>query len=161
MANQDMERVVEIEGVAFSACQFDLAEFNALLSMKGVTGIVAEYKGQVDGFMIYKSTENMFVIEDIAVHPDAWRHGVGASLLSRLFQRLDCKRPTIMARVYHENEGALSFFRNFDFKHGKRQRGNVICTYTMPTIAAWDSDVLQERIKADKKKSENKVLTGA
>src|SRR5690606_22012323 len=63
-------------------------DFLACLRQRNCIGMVAEYRHQVVGYMLYELNKNVLSVINFAVHPDLQRHGVGTAMADKLKVKL-------------------------------------------------------------------------
>lgn len=116
MIRRDMPEVLGIEAESF---EFPWSEedFIRCLRQRNCIGMVAEYREQVVGFMIYELHKNRLHILNFAVHPDFRRTGVGQQMCRKLIGKLSSQRRNrIMLEVRETNLAAQLFFRDIGFR---------------------------------------------
>jgi len=116
MIRRDMPEVLCTETSSF---EFPWSEddFIRCLRQRNCIGMVAEYDGQVIGFMIYELHKTRLHILNFAVHDDFRRSGVGRQMINKLVGKLSPQRRTrILLEVRETNLAAQLFFRNAGFR---------------------------------------------
>ena len=112
----DLKRVYEIENMSFDH-SYGINMFQQLYNM-GVGFLVAEEEGYVIGYVIFwVKYEFQGHIISIAVDKNYRRLGAGTDLLVRaiaILSLLDID--TIYLEVNENNQGAVEFYRQFNFK---------------------------------------------
>ncbi|WP_458455171.1 ribosomal protein S18-alanine N-acetyltransferase [Methanobrevibacter sp.] len=112
----DLKRVFEIESMSFSQ-SYGINMFQQLYEM-GVGFLVAEEDGYVIGYVIFWiKYENQGHIISIAVDKNYRRNHAGTELLIRAISILSLlKIDTIYLEVNENNQGAVEFYKTFNFK---------------------------------------------
>lgn len=159
MTSRDAPEVLSIEHTCF---EFPWTEedFVRCLHRENCTGMVAEYKDQVIGFMIYKLHETRIHLLSLAVHPRWQRYGAGKQLIETLlnleileqhFQK-DHNFGTrfqyikhLILEVRETNLAAQLFFRECGFKATSVLRGHYRDTTE-------DAYVMQRRCRYKRRK---------
>ena len=116
MIRRDLQEVLEIERASFEIA-WDEEEFRCWLRQRSVIGIVAELDSRVVGYMVYELHKNQLKILNLAVHPEARRHGIGRMLVQRLIDKL-CLHPRreIVLEVRETNLPAQLFLAACGFR---------------------------------------------
>ena len=113
---KDLKRVFEIENMSFDQ-SYGINMFQQLYEM-GIGFLVAEEDDYVIGYvMFWIKYENQGHIISIAVDKNYRRKGTGTQLLVKaiaILSLLDLH--TIYLEVNENNEGAVEFYKNFNFK---------------------------------------------
>ena len=113
---KDLKRVFEIENMSFEQ-SYGINMFQQLYEM-GIGFLVAEEDDYVIGYvMFWIKYENQGHIISIAVDKNYRRKGAGTQLLVKaiaILSLLDLH--TIYLEVNENNEGAVEFYKNFNFK---------------------------------------------
>ena len=113
---KDLKRVFEIENMSFDQ-SYGINMFQQLYEM-GIGFLVAEEDDYVIGYvMFWIKYENQGHIISIAVDKNYRRKGAGTQLLVKaiaILSLLDLH--TIYLEVNENNEGAVEFYKNFNFK---------------------------------------------
>lgn len=116
MIRRDMEEVLEIEKQG-SSCPWTEEEFVHRLRERNCIGMVAEYKQEVIGFVIYVLHKKRIVILNMAVSWYHLRNGVGRQLVTHLTKKLGAMRRTHLSLVVSdENLDAHLFFKAMGFR---------------------------------------------
>ena len=112
----DLKRVFEIENMSFNQ-SYGINMFQQLYEM-GIGFLVAEDEGYVIGYvMFWIKYENQGHIISIAVDKNYRRKGAGTQLLVKAIAILSLLNiSTIYLEVNENNEGAVEFYKNFNFK---------------------------------------------
>lgn len=116
----DLKRVYEIESMSFKQ-SYGIKMFQQLYEM-GVGFLVAEEDGYVIGYVIFWiKYENQGHIISIAVDKNYRRHKAGTQLLVKAISILSLLRiDAIYLEVRDNNDGAVEFYRTFNFKIDRR-----------------------------------------
>ena len=146
MIRRDMERVLEIEQLAF---QFPWREedFTRCLRQRNCIGMVAEslQTDDVLGFMLYELHKTRLHLLNLAVHPYHWRRGVGKSLVGKLASKLHVqRRRSITCEVRESNLDAQLFFKAMGFL-----AVNVLRDFYDPDETAEDAIAFQRRVQEE------------
>ena len=112
----DLKRVYEIENMSFNQ-SYGMDMFQQLYKM-GIGFLVAEIDEYVVGYvMFWLKYENQGHIISIAVDKNYRRMKVGTHLLVKAISVLSLLRlDTIYLEVHENNEGAVEFYKTFNFK---------------------------------------------
>ena len=112
----DLKRVFEIENMSFDQ-SYGINMFQQLHNM-GVGFLVAEEDGYVVGYVLFWiKYENQGHIISIAVDKNYRRRGFGTQLLVKSIAILSLlKLDTIYLEVNENNDGAVEFYKQFNFK---------------------------------------------
>ena len=112
----DLKRVYEIENMSFNQ-SYGIDMFQQLYDM-GVGFLVAEEDGYVIGYVIFWiKYENQGHIISIAVDKNYRRQKAGTQLLVKAISILSLLRiDAIYLEVNENNEGAVEFYKTFNFK---------------------------------------------
>lgn len=113
---KDLKRVFEIENMSFNQ-SYGIDMFQQLYEM-GVGFLVAEEEGYVIGYVIFWiKYENQGHIISIAVDKNYRRTGAGTELLVKAISILSLlKIDAIYLEVNENNNGAVEFYKNFNFR---------------------------------------------
>lgn len=119
----DLKRVYEIENMSFSQ-SYGINMFQQLYEM-GIGFLVAEEEGYVIGYvMFWIKYENQGHIISIAVDKNYRRLKAGTQLLVRAISILSLLNlDTVYLEVNENNEGAVEFYKTFNFKIDRRVPG--------------------------------------
>lgn len=113
----DMPAVLQIERDCYEYGPWEKEDFLAFLGSYNSIAIVAEYGGDIRGFMLYEITQVKFNIIECAVDPKFRNKGIGRRLVEKLKERLAVnKRCRISVEVREHNLDAQLFFRALGFK---------------------------------------------
>ncbi len=115
----DLKRVFEIENMSFDQ-SYGINMFQQLYDM-GIGFLVAEVDGYVVGYvMFWIKYENQGHIISIAVDKNYRRRGYGTQMLVKAIGILSLLRlDTIYLEVNEKNEGALEFYKQFNFRQDR------------------------------------------
>lgn len=119
MIRRDTPEVLDIEEECFEYPWLE-EDFVRCLRAKNCIGMVAEFKEEILGFMVYELHRFHIHLLNIAV----WRHrqgdGVGRALAQKLFGKLSpMRRRSITTEVRETNLGAQLFLKAVGFKATK------------------------------------------
>ena len=119
----DLKRVYEIENMSFSQ-SYGINMFQQLYEM-GIGFLVAEEEGYVIGYvMFWIKYENQGHIISIAVDKNYRRLKAGTQLLVRAISILSLLNlDTVYLEVNENNDGAVEFYKTFNFKIDRRVPG--------------------------------------
>ena len=110
LLRSDLPTVVDIETRVWDR-PWDENDFLSLLAQSNCIGVVAENGDRVLGFMLYELHKNSYQIVNMAVDPQAWRHGIGRALVDRLINRLSMtRRYEVWLTLRESNVPAQLFF---------------------------------------------------
>jgi ribosomal-protein-alanine N-acetyltransferase len=123
MIRQDMPDVLAIESAQY---EFPWAEadFIAYMRNRNSIGMAAELNGVPVGFMLYEMQKTRLVLDNIAVHPDFTRRGIGRQMVAKLAGKLSTQRRThIRTMVRESNLEACKFLAacGFEFTGVERE----------------------------------------
>lgn len=112
----DLKRVFEIENMSFDQ-SYGINMFQQLYEM-GIGFLVAEDNGYVVGYvMFWIKYEYQGHIISIAVDKNYRRRGYGTEMLAKAISILSLlKIDAIYLEVNENNEGAVEFYKSFNFK---------------------------------------------
>lgn len=117
MIRRDIPEVLSIETESF---EFPWTEsgFICCLRQPNCTGMVAEHKKQVVGFMIYELCKTEIHLLNFAVHPDWQRQNIGTQMIKKLITELSPqkRRKIIDIEIRETNLPAQLFLRNCGFR---------------------------------------------
>lgn len=119
----DLKRVYEIENMSFNQ-SYGINMFQQLYEM-GIGFLVAEEEGYVIGYvMFWIKYENQGHIISIAVDKNYRRLKAGTQLLVRAISILSLLNlDTVYLEVNENNDGAVEFYKTFNFKIDRRVPG--------------------------------------
>ena len=118
----DLPQVIAIERRAFPA-PWSLAMFVLELSKPGGICLAASAHGRLAAYMVCSRYDTVWHIMNVAVDPDRRRQGIAATLLTRLFERVDDPEARYTLEVRRSNEGAIALYERFRFRAaGVRRR---------------------------------------
>ena len=113
---KDLPSVVDIEELCFEF-PWTETEIIDMLRKPHVIGKVVEYQDGIGGFMFYTLHRTRLHVENIAVHPDYRRCGIGTAMVETLKSKLSpIKRTSLALDVRESNLDAQLFFRHNGFK---------------------------------------------
>ncbi|WP_205042008.1 GNAT family N-acetyltransferase [Rhodoligotrophos defluvii] len=119
----DIPLLAQLHGDCF-ADAWSSADFAKLLAMPGTLGLIANRRGQPEGFALLRHTGEEAEILTIGVLPAARRKGLGRALLATA---LDCAAKLSARDVFIEvdihNAPALALYRALGFAECGRRRG--------------------------------------
>lgn len=114
MIRRDMPEVMEIEG--YDSCPWSEDDVLGFLRGRNCIGMVAEWKEQVIGFMVYELHKSRLHVVKLSVHPDWRRKSVGMQLMERLKVKLSkCRRCKITADIRESNLPGHLFLKSQGF----------------------------------------------
>ena len=118
----DLPQVVAIERRAFPT-PWSLAMFVLELSKPSGICLAAFVEDELAGYLVCSRYDTIWHIMNVAVDPDRRRHGIGSTLLSRLFERIDDPDAQYTLEVRRSNVAALALYDRFRFRAaGVRRR---------------------------------------
>ena len=118
----DLPQVVAIERRAFPT-PWSLAMFVLELSKPSGICLAAFVEEELAGYLVCSRYDTIWHIMNVAVDPDRRRHGIGSTLLSRLFERIDDPDAQYTLEVRRSNVAALALYDRFRFRAaGVRRR---------------------------------------
>ena len=122
----DLPQVVAIERRAFTT-PWSLAMFVLELSKPSGVCLAAETgegaERELVGYLVCSRYDTVWHIMNVAVDPDRRRHGIAATLLTRLFERVDDPEAQYTLEVRQSNTGAIALYETFGFRSaGVRRR---------------------------------------
>jgi ribosomal-protein-alanine N-acetyltransferase len=114
LCKRDHDAVLDIDRRVF---QFPITrhELETKLRKRSTIGMVAEYDGRVVGHMIYNLERTAIRLDEIAVHPEDQRTGVGRLMMEKLKSKLIGKRVSIACAVRETNVVGQLFFKEMEF----------------------------------------------
>lgn len=91
-------------------------DFLSILRQRHCTGMVAQHRNKVVGYMVYKLEREKLRVLNFAVCPSIRRAGVGTQMVSKLIGKLSqqCRRHIVL-HVRETNLGAQLFFQSLGF----------------------------------------------
>ena len=117
MIRRDMPEVLAIEQACFLDDPWDEDAFIRELRVRNNIAMVAERDERIVGFMLYQLGKRWLDILNFAVHPGAWRRGVGTQMVRKLTGKLSMdRRNRVAANVREENLDGQLFFRAMGFE---------------------------------------------
>jgi ribosomal-protein-alanine N-acetyltransferase len=112
---RDLPETLAIEEAARQWDAWSDDEFCRRLRERNCVGMVAERcpgDGAILGFMLYRLYAGHICLDNLAVHPDHRRRGVGTEMVRKLLGKLSAGRRTFLrVDVPEEDVGAQLFFR--------------------------------------------------
>jgi ribosomal-protein-alanine N-acetyltransferase len=118
----DLPQVVAIERRAFPT-PWSLAMFVLELSKPSGICLAAFLEGRLVGYLVCSRYDTVWHVMNVAVDPDRRRLGIAATLLTRLFERVDDPDARYTLEVRRSNAGALELYDRFGFRAaGVRRR---------------------------------------
>jgi ribosomal-protein-alanine N-acetyltransferase len=116
LISRDLTSVLEIESQSFPF-PWSAKEFTDALRKKNCIGMVAEWDGEVVGYMVYSLHKSQIELLNFAVAPDFTRRGAGRQLVDKLIGKLASQRRTcIVGMVRESNLPAQLFFKAMGFR---------------------------------------------
>lgn len=116
MVRRDIKGMTAVESDCFTHPWKD-DDFVQCFNRRNCVGLVAEYKGEIVGFMIYELSRRRIELLHLAVHSKERRCQIGTKLVRRLISKLSEEgRSRIMFPVNERNLPAQLFFRHLGFK---------------------------------------------
>ncbi len=123
MIRRDMREVLNIELASFDYPWLE-EDFVRCLRQRNCIGMVAEYREEVIGFMIYELHKTRLHVLNFAVHPQYHRRGIGSAMVEKLLSKLrPDQRIRITLCVRETNLPAQLFFKKYAFKAVKIMSG--------------------------------------
>jgi ribosomal-protein-alanine N-acetyltransferase len=118
----DLPQVVAIERRAFPT-PWSLAMFVLELSKPSGVCLAAFVEGRLTGYLVCSRYDTVWHVMNVAVDPDRRRLGIAATLLTRLFERVDDPDARYTLEVRRSNAGAMELYDRFGFRAaGVRRR---------------------------------------
>lgn len=124
MSYEDIQQVHEIERLSFTA-PWSIDSFIYELNNRMTILLVAEFNGQIIGYICLRTIIDVTEILNIAVHPKFRRRGVGAGLLKRALDELMSEHQdskTVRLEVRESNTPAIALYKRFGFEVIGRRR---------------------------------------
>lgn len=116
LTRKDLAQVVSIQGGGFKRNRSP-EEFVENLYRRNRVGLVAEYGGQVAGFMVYELTRTQIRLLNLGVADQARSLNIGRRLVEKLIQKLRYDgRTRVVCEVDERNLAAQLFFRACGFR---------------------------------------------
>jgi len=116
LVSRDMEEVLDIEQESF---EFHWTEEDYLrcLRSRNCVGMVADYHGQVAGYMVYELGKNKIRLLNMATASQFRRCGVATQMIAKLIGKLSLQRRSrITFEIRETNLPAQLFFRSVGFR---------------------------------------------
>ena len=115
LIKSDMPEVLKIERGCFQH-PWSQEEFEKYLKKRNCIGMIADYDGEIVGFMIYELFKNHIYLHNFAVDSKYHKQQIGTAMMDRLKEKLACnKRKKIKLKVRETNLPAQLFFKSQDF----------------------------------------------
>lgn len=135
MTNNDLSYAWRIKRDAFGK-PCDIASITQLAKGKRALSFVAAIGDKVVGYVIVTMEKPDIVINELAVHPDYQRQGVGSALLSSLQARLKLHTfNTIVGWAEFENRAAWMLATQNNFSSHFVTDERIEYRHTMPELA--------------------------
>ena len=119
MVCRDIPEVIAIERECFEYAWSE-EDFMRCLRQRNCIGMVAEYFGQVVGFMIYELPKNRIHLLNVATSAKFRHLGVGTQMVAKLISKLgnqgNQRRHRLILEVRETNLAAQLFFRSLGFR---------------------------------------------
>lgn len=116
MTSIHLPGVMKIESESF-VHPWTIGEIMSMMRKADQNGMVAEARGRIVGFAIYRYDKSCLEILDVAVALDCRRHGVAAQMVAKLLSRLKPGGKTRLEAIVSErNLDAHLFFRSMGFR---------------------------------------------
>ncbi len=128
MENRDVDAVLAIQSTSPEMAQWTMWDYNRVAAGE-MAGWVAEEKGDATGFLVARQIGGDVEILNVAVAPDARRHGVGSALFETAIawaKSLDAE--SAFLEVRQSNHAAIQFYE----RHNFRATGHRVRYYTAP-----------------------------
>lgn len=123
MISRDMPEVLKIEAASFDFPWLE-EDFIRCLRQRNCIGMVAEYREEIVGFMLYELHKTRLYILNFAVHPQHRRKKVGKTMIEKLRGKLQPdRRIGILLQVRETNLPAQLFFKKYGFRAEKVLHG--------------------------------------
>lgn len=91
-------------------------DFLVMLRQRRTIGMVCEHDSRVLGYIVYTCHRKQVLIDNLAVHPDHRREGVGRVMVGRLIGKLECQRRNqIMVNVRESDLATQLFLQRLGF----------------------------------------------
>lgn len=128
MRLEDIPQVVEIADSLPEAPHWPANVYARALDPQSgpprVALVAEDSEARLAGFSITLLIPPQAELETIAVAKGAQRHGIGARLLTKLFEILGDRRTSeVMLEVRESNQGARAFYRSLGFTETGRRTG--------------------------------------
>lgn len=115
MIRRDMPAVLNIESACFEH-QWSEEDFIRCLRQRNGIGMVAEYKDEVVGFIVYELHKNRLHLLNFAVDPLFGRSGIGSLMVEKLVGKLSPDRRNRITLYVRESQlDAQLFFKSQGF----------------------------------------------
>lgn len=117
MEERDLDRVSEVESLSFSSPWSKDAFAKELEENKLAVYLVAEYDGEIAGYMGMWKVVDEGHITNIAVDPECRERGVGGALLSAMIQKAEeLKLLSMTLEVRASNTKAQKLYEKYGFE---------------------------------------------
>ena len=116
LVGRDMAEVLSIEQESF---EFPWSEddYRRCLRSRNCIGMVADYQGQVVGYMIYELGKNKIQLLNMATAKQYRRCGIATQMIAKLIGKLSLQRRSrITLEIRETNLPAQLFFRSAGFR---------------------------------------------
>ena len=124
MGPADLSDVLAIERASFSMPWSRGAFLYEMEQNQVARCWVGRDNGRVVGYVCLWEVADELHITNVAVHPEAWRHGVGRSLLESVFERArDSGARMVLLEVCPSNVEARALYESFGFRVVGSRRG--------------------------------------
>ena len=124
MRSVDLSDVLAIERASFSMPWSRGAFLYEIEQNQVARCWVARANGRVVGYICLWEVADELHVTNVAVHPEARRHGIGRSLLESVFERARASVARIvLLEVRPSNAEALALYESFGFRVVGRRQG--------------------------------------
>lgn len=124
MIRADLPAVLEIERASFGDNAWSDGDFRRALSQRNCIGMVAEFDGQVVGYVVYDLHRDCLIITNLATASEFRRRRVAAAIMAFMRGKLSPQRRTRIACLVRDtNHEAQAFFRQQGFRATGLLRG--------------------------------------
>ena len=127
----DIPYIMSIELEAATAAHWPAAEYERIFMPGGVARIalIAECGNEISGFIVARSIDKEWELENVAVRPASRRQGLGHALVEHLLQfARDASAAHVFLEVRESNQSA----RDLYLKLGFRETGRRLAYYSHP-----------------------------
>ena len=119
---EDIEKVYEIERESFPY-PYSPWDFQYYLEVEGEFFLVAEWEGEVVGYIVGSLWKDLLTIVSLAVKPSYRRRGIGTALIKELEKRVHGKAKRIELQVRVSNYPAIYLYEKLGYeREGKISR---------------------------------------
>ena len=116
LVSRDMAEVLDIEQESFEY-PWSEEDYQRCLRSRNCIGMVAEYHGEVVGYMIYELAKNKIQLLNMATAKQYRRSGVATQMVAKLIGKLTLQRRNrITFEIRETNLPAQLFFRTVGFR---------------------------------------------